>query len=194
MLAKINPSLEHWINVRRASLAKAMDSKPSLVIEGCFDALQPCDLEFVEVWVGFSGEVERDLLVKREQFVCVSQQISQPIFSRPKYKFLHRSSSPTLVAGGDEIRTPGPLADAFEIVLFSYSIVPVTARNNNSFPSGTNGSNPVCSTGESAFAVSSSKREERRELRLPPSSLCRLGHSCRDPVGPHVDPHPRRGR
>ena len=55
-----------------------------------------------------------------------------------------------LSAGEKGIRTPGPVTDdEFEIVLFSYSIVPVTARNNNSFPSGTNGSNPVCSSEES---------------------------------------------
>ena len=51
-----------------------------------------------------------------------------------------------LSAGEKGIRTPGPVTDdAFEIVRFSHSIVPVTARNNNLFPSGTNGSNSVCS-------------------------------------------------
>ena len=49
-------------------------------------------------------------------------------------------SSSDLPLEETRFRTPGPVADdAFEIVLFSYSIVPVTARNNNSFPSGTNG-------------------------------------------------------
>ena len=64
MRPKIDPCLEDRICVRRTGLAKAMDSNPSLVIKGCFDALQPCDLEFVEMWVGLAGEVERDLLVK----------------------------------------------------------------------------------------------------------------------------------
>jgi hypothetical protein len=52
---------------------------------------------------------------------------------------------------------------------------------------GTEGSNPSPSSGEAVFAVSSSKREERRELPLPPSLLCRLG-----PLLPRPRPPPRR--
>jgi anaerobic selenocysteine-containing dehydrogenase len=55
---------------------------------------------------------------------------------------------------------------------------------------GTDGSNPRLSTGESVFAVSSSKREERRELRLPPSSLCRLGSLLPRPRPPARRPAP----
>jgi hypothetical protein len=84
MRPKIGPLREDWISFRRTGLAKAADSKPRLLINGCFDALQPCYLKFVEVRVRLAGEVKRDLLVKREQFVRVSQQISQSIFCRPK--------------------------------------------------------------------------------------------------------------
>jgi hypothetical protein len=61
-----------------------MGSKPSLIIDGGFNALQPCDLEFMEVRIGLAGEVERDLVVKREQFVRVPQQILQSILCRSK--------------------------------------------------------------------------------------------------------------
>jgi hypothetical protein len=84
MRPKIGPLREDWISFRRTGLAKAADSKPRLLINGCFDALQPCYLKFVEVRVRLAGEVKRDLFVKREQFVRVSQQISQSIFCRPK--------------------------------------------------------------------------------------------------------------
>src|SRR5271155_3247445 len=84
MRPKIDPCLEAPINLGRTGLAKAMDSKPSLVIDGGFNALQPCNLEFVEVRIGLAGEVERDLVIKREQFVRVPQQISQSILCRSK--------------------------------------------------------------------------------------------------------------
>src|SRR5690348_5048381 len=45
----------------------------------------------MEVWIGLAGEVERDLLVKREQFVRVSQQIAQPILCCPKPKLPHHA-------------------------------------------------------------------------------------------------------
>jgi hypothetical protein len=70
---KVDPSLENLIRVRWTGLAKTMDSDPSLVVEGCLHALQPCDLEFVEMGVGLPRKVERDLVIKREQFVRVSQ-------------------------------------------------------------------------------------------------------------------------
>ncbi len=53
-----------------------MNLQPSLIVERGFNAFQGGNLEFVEVWVRLAGEVERHLLVKREEFVCVFEQVT----------------------------------------------------------------------------------------------------------------------
>lgn len=49
----------------------------------------PGNLEFVEVWVRLTGEVERYLLVKREEFVCVLEQVTKSALRSPEP--LHRA-------------------------------------------------------------------------------------------------------
>jgi hypothetical protein len=84
MGAKVDPAVEDRSTVRGTGLTQSMNLKPSLVVERGFNAFQGGSLEFVEVWVRLTGKVERYLLVKREEFVCVLEQVTKSALRSPE--------------------------------------------------------------------------------------------------------------
>src|SRR6202022_3268924 len=96
MRPKVDPSIENPGAVRGARFMQPANSEPSVVVEWTFNAFQGRDLELVKVRIGLTGEVERNLLVKREEFVCVLEKIPKPALRRPEPGHLHTRVYPAL--------------------------------------------------------------------------------------------------